>query len=330
MTSAVPSDPAGAEHVPVLPAEVMAGLAIGPGARIIDATLGGGGHTAQFLADSAPTGTVLGIDADPAALRRVAQRLPDAVAQGRLILVNQPFQALADVAQAHDFVDVDAILLDLGISSFQIETADRGFSFLLDGPLDMRFDLSQELTASDIVNHWSETEIADILFQYGEERRSRRIARAIVRARPLETTSQLAAVIERAVGGRKGSRIHPATQSFQALRIAVNRELEQLEAVLPVCLELLRPGGRLAVISFHSLEDRLVKQWMQQEARDWVPDPVSRYGGTARTPRLRILNKKPITAAPAELEQNPRSRSAKLRLAEKLAVDNAAIHSAGA
>ncbi|MEZ4719684.1 MAG: 16S rRNA (cytosine(1402)-N(4))-methyltransferase [Caldilineaceae bacterium] len=139
--------------------------------------------------------------------------------------------------------------------------------------------------------------MADILFQYGEERRSRRIARAIVRARPLETTSQLAAVIERAVGGRKGSRIHPATQSLQALRIAVNRELEQLEAVLPVCLELLRPGGRLAVISFHSLEDRLVKQWMQQEARDWVPDPVSRYGGTARTPRLRILNKKPITAA---------------------------------
>ena len=330
MTSAVPSDPAGAEHVPVLPAEVMAGLAIGPGARIIDATLGGGGHTAYFLAASAPTGTVLGIDADPAALRRVAQRLPDAVAQGRLILVNQPFQALADVAQAHDFVDVDAILLDLGISSFQIETADRGFSFLLDGPLDMRFDLSQELTASDIVNHWSETEIADILFQYGEERRSRRIARAIVRARPLETTSQLAAVIERAVGGRKGSRIHPATQSFQALRIAVNRELEQLEAVLPVCLELLRPGGRLAVISFHSLEDRLVKQWMQQEARDWVPDPVSRYGGTARTPRLRILNKKPITASPAELEQNPRSRSAKLRLAEKLAVDDASPRAAGA
>lgn len=318
MTTAVPPDPNGAAHVPVLLDEVLDGLNIRPGVRVIDATLGGAGHTVHFLARSAPDGRVLGIDADPAALRRVQQRLPEPIAQGRLVLVNRPFQDLAEVAPAHDFVGVDAILLDLGISSFQLETAARGFSFLLEGPLDMRFDLSQVLTAAEIVNNWPEAEIADVLYKYGEERRSRRIARAIVRGRPIETTAQLADIIERAVGGRKGSRIHPATQSFQALRIAVNRELEQLETVLPVCLDLLRPGGRLAVISFHSLEDRLVKQWMQAEAADWVRDPANIYGGYERDPRLRILTKKPLTASAVELEQNPRSRSAKLRIAEKL------------
>lgn len=318
MTTAVPPDPTGAAHVPVLLDEVLDGLAIRPGMQVIDATLGGAGHTIHFLARSAPDGRVLGIDADPAALRRVAQRLPEPIAQGRLILVNRPFQDLAHVAPAYDFVGVDAILLDLGLSSFQLETAARGFSFLLEGPLDMRFDLSQALTAAEIVNSWPETEIADVLYKYGEERRSRRIARAIVRERPVESTAQLADIIARAVGGRKGSRIHPATQSFQALRIAVNRELEQLETILPVCLELLRPGGRLAVISFHSLEDRLVKQWMQAEAADWVRDPANIYGGYEREPSLRILTKKPLTASAVELAQNPRSRSAKLRIAEKL------------
>jgi 16S rRNA (cytosine1402-N4)-methyltransferase len=318
MTFEVPPDPVGAEHVPVLLDEVLAGLQLEPGARVIDGTLGGGGHTAHFLAQSAPTGMVLGLDADPAALRRVGRRLADEVSQGRLTLVHSPFQAMGDVAHARSFVDVDAIFLDLGLSSFQLETAERGFSFLSEGPLDMRFDLSQQLTASDIINHWPEDELADVLYEFGEERRSRRIARAIVRARPVTTTRELADVIERAVGGRKGSRIHPATQSFQALRIAVNRELEQLAAVLPVCLELLRPGGRLAVISFHSLEDRAVKQWMQAEASDWVREPANLYGGYAREPRLRILTKKPITASHEEIERNSRSRSAKLRIAEKL------------
>ena len=317
----LPPDPQGAEHIPVLLDEVLAELKVRPGSSIIDATLGGGGHTAPILEHSKPDGRVLGLDADPAAVRRVTQRLHTAVTTGRLDIVQTPFEQIGQVAVDHGFTAVDGILIDLGVSSFQLETADRGFSFLQDGPLDMRFDLDQVLTAHEIVNTWDEVELADIIYRYGEEHRSRRIARQIVAQRPLDSTAELAAVVERAVGGRRGKRIHPATQTFQALRIAVNRELSQLEQVLPQCLALLKTGGRLAVISFHSLEDRIVKQWMQQEASDWVRDEYSLYGGHTRRPTIQLVTRRPITAGEVERQANPRSRSAKLRVAEKLDSD---------
>lgn len=312
-----PVQTASIQHIPVLAAEVLAGLQVAPGSRVIDATLGGGGHTALLLAQSAPTGQLLGLDADPAAIRRVSERLPDALRMGRLCVVHAHFAQLAAVAQAQGFLEVDAILLDLGVSSFQLETGDRGFSLQTDGPLDMRMDPTQELSAAEIVNAWPEADLADVIYHYGEESRSRRIARAIVQHRPLHTTGELARVVEAALGGRRGQRIHPATQTFQALRIAVNGELEQLEQVLPQALDLLAIGGRLAVISFHSLEDRIVKRWMQQEAADFVPVAADPFGGYARTPRLRLITRKPITSGDAERVANPRSRSAKLRIAER-------------
>ena len=316
-SSPTPADPAGAAHVPVLLAECLEGLAVRPGGRYIDGTLGGGGHTEAILRQAAPNGQVLGLDADPAALRRVEERLAEPIAQARLLLVHTAFERMAEVAAQHDFVPVDGILLDLGLSSFQLETPDRGFAFSHDGPLDMRFDPTSGESASELLSWMDETAIADIIYRYGEERMSRRIARSIVEQRPIATTSQLAALVERAVGGRKGQRIHPATRTFQALRIAVNDELGQLERVLVQALALLKPGGRLAVISFHSLEDRIVKVWMREESRDYVPDPTSIYGGHDRTPGLALLSKGPLVASPEEAARNPRSRSAKLRIAEK-------------
>jgi 16S rRNA (cytosine1402-N4)-methyltransferase len=323
--TSLPPDPVGAQHAAVLVTEVIAGLAIQPGQRVIDGTLGGGGHTAAILEHSAADGEVLGIDADPAAIRRVQERLAPAIAEGRLQLTQGHFGQLERIAVAHHYTAVDAILLDLGVSSFQLETAARGFSFQQDGPLDMRFDPTQGVSAADIVNTWPEAELADLLYHFGEERQSRRIARYLVHQRPFATTGQLAEAIARAVRGtqtaarrsRGGSRTHPATQSFQALRIAVNRELEEIEMVLPQALRLLKPGGRLAVISFHSLEDRIVKQWMQREAATSVPDPAARSGRQARMPTVAVLTRKPITAATEEVQRNPRSRSAKLRIVEK-------------
>ncbi len=314
----VAPDPHGAAHVPVLRDEVLALLQIRSGSTAIDGTLGAGGHTHALLDRSAPDGKVLGMDADPAALRRTRRLLATAIAEGRLVLVQAPFAAMESTAHSYGFDQVDQILLDLGVSSFQLETPERGFSFAFDGPLDMRFDPTQGVSAAEIVNTWPEDELAALIYRYGEERRSRAIARQIARRRPIESTGQLAAVVERAVGGRRGSRTHPATQTFQALRIAVNGELEQLEAVLPQALRLLQPGGRLAVISFHSLEDRIVKQWMAHEARTRTPDPFHPQGGTPHTPRLRIVTRKPVTAQEAEVQANPRSRSAKLRVAERL------------
>ena len=312
------SDPAGVEHVPVLLDEVLGGLAVQRGAWIIDCTLGGGGHAACILEQSAPDGRVLGLDADPAAIRRAERLLADANRSGRLVLVKSSFDRLEVVAAEHGFAPVDGVLLDLGVSSFQIETPERGFSFSLGGPLDMRFDPEQTTSAAEVVNTWNERDLADLIFRYGEEPQSRRIARYLVQHRPFYGTTELAGAIERAVGGRKGSRIHPATRTFQALRIAVNRELDQLESVLPQCLQLLKPGGRLAVISFHSLEDRIVKQWVQQEARSYVPDPAVIQGGYTRQPTLRVITRKPVEASAGEIARNPRSRSAKLRIAEKL------------
>jgi len=311
-------DPSGARHIPVMLAEVLDGLQVQPGDWVIDCTLGGGGHTAAILERTAPDGRVLALDADPAAIQRARQRLPEANAAERLALVQSSFEQVEAVAAAHGFAPVDGILLDLGVSSFQLETPERGFSFALSGPLDMRFDPSELTSAADIVNGWDEHELADLIFRFGEEPQSRRIARYLVQRRPFRTTSELAEAVERAVGGRKGSRIHPATRTFQSLRIAVNRELEQLERVLPQCLHLLKREGRLAVISFHSLEDRIVKQWVQREARQYEPDPTRMEGGYARQPTLRAITRKPVEAGAAEVAQNPRSRSAKLRIAEKL------------
>jgi 16S rRNA (cytosine1402-N4)-methyltransferase len=299
-------------------AAVVTGLHVRTGAWIIDGTLGGGGHTAAILERSAPDGRVLGLDSDPAAIHRVGLSQADAVAAGRLVLVQTGFEHLEQAAAESSLLPVDGVLLDLGVSSFQLETAERGFSFQLGGPLDMRFDPEQGLDAAEIVNSWDEEDLANLLFRFGEEQQSRRIARYLVRHRPFHTTIDLAQAVARAVGGRKDSRIHPATRTFQALRIAVNRELQQLQAVLPQALRVLRPGGRLVVISFHSLEDRIVKQWMQQEARQYVPDPTSLYGGYERQPTLRIVTRKPVEADEEELTRNPRSRSAKLRIAEKL------------
>jgi 16S rRNA (cytosine1402-N4)-methyltransferase len=324
MTDTLPSgpgpvpDPKGARHLPVLLPEVLEGLRVRSGATFVDCTAGGGGHSAAILEASAPDGRLLALDADPAAIRRVSERLADATVAGRLVLVQARFERVAEVLHAQGFGPVDGILLDLGVSSFQLETPERGFAMLLEGPLDMRFDPQATLSAADIVNQWDEQSLADVLYRYGEESQSRRIARYLVQRRPFATTTDLAEAIERAVGGRKGSRIHPATRSFQALRIAVNRELEQLEQVLPQCLEVLAPGGRLAVISFHSLEDRIVKHWMQQAARTYVPDRTHPLGGYDQTPAIALVTRKPIEAGEAEVAQNPRSRSAKLRIAEKL------------
>lgn len=311
-------DPSGSTHIPVLLDTVMDGLGMMAGMRAIDGTLGGGGHTAALLAKSAPDGQVMAIDADPAAIRRNQIALANYIDSRRLQLVLGNFGNIEEIARTHEFTAVDAILFDLGVSSFQLDTPDRGFSFRQDGPLDMRFNPQQGESAAEIVNQWPEADLADLIYRYGEERKSRRIARYLVAHRPFSTTSELAGAVERAVGGRRGQRIHPATRTFQALRIAVNEELRQIEDALPQALTLLKSGGRLAVISFHSLEDRIVKQWMQQEARDYVPDPHLPMGGYTRTPTVSILTRKPLVATDAEIEQNPRSRSAKLRIVEKL------------
>jgi len=314
----VAADPTGAHHVPVLLEEVLRWLRVEAGRWFIDCTLGGGGHAAALLAQSAPDGRVLGIDADPAAIRRVSEAQADAIAAGRLLLSATPFSHLERVAADNGFSPVDGVLFDLGVSTFQLQTPERGFSFLQAGPLDMRFDPAQTFSAADVVNDWDEDALADVIYRYGEESQSRRIARYLVMHRPFATTAQLADVVEKAVGGRRGSRIHPATRTFQALRIVVNQELRQLEEALPQALRLLKPGGRLAVISFHSLEDRIVKQWLQNEARTYVPDPTRLHGGFEQQPTLRLLTKKPATAGEDEVSRNPRSRSAKLRVAEKL------------
>lgn len=291
-------------HVSVLPDAVLDGLSPQPGGRYIDATLGGGGHAAALLEASAPDGCLLGIDTDPAALAAAARRLEPFGARATLVRGN--FRDLESLARQAGFAEVQGILMDLGVSSHQIDTAERGFSFQADAPLDMRLDPHGPTTAADLVNQTPERELADILYHYGEEHASRRIARFIAearRSRPLERTGELAELVVRALGGRRG-KIHPATRTFQALRIAVNRELESLEAVLPQAVGLLAPGGRLALISFHSLEDRIVKQFFRAQS-----------GG--EQPALRLITKKPIEAGEPEVRINPRSRSAKLRVAER-------------
>ncbi len=305
-------------HTPVMAAEVIACLALHPGAFCIDGTLGGAGHAEAMLVATAPTGKLLGLDLDPSALERAAERL--APYAGRTELVQASFASMAQVAAEHGHhgQSVDAILLDLGLSSFQLAEAGRGFSFLHEGPLDMRMDPAGPLTAAEIVNEWSQEDIANIIYQYGEEVHSRRIAREILAARPLQTTTELAEVVAHALGGhRRGQRIHPATRTFQALRIAVNDELKALADTLPQMVELLAPGGRFAVITFHSLEDRIVKQFIQRETHDCICPPEVPVCQCDHHATLRAVTRKPTQPAQAEIAGNARSRSAKLRVAER-------------
>lgn len=293
-------------HVPVLYNEVLAGLNLRPGGLYIDGTVGAGGHSAGILEATGPDGRLIGFDRDAAALRVAAERL--APFGDRVRLIHAPYTALAEhVAPG----SADGMVLDLGLSSLQMDDAERGFAFRHDGPLDMRFDLRDGLTADEVINTWLVDELADALFDYGEERHSRRIARAIVAARPVRTTGQLAEVIARATGKYR-ERIHPATRTFQALRIVVNDELGQVGQVLPLAVQALISGGRLAVITFHSLEDRIVKRFFRQSSG------VVEEGANFSSPTLRLVNKKVIEPTAAEIEANPRSRSAKLRLIERL------------
>lgn len=303
------------KHQPVLWDEAVDALQPKPGGLYADGTFGGGGHTQLILARSAPGGRVIAFDLDPAAIERGgALMLGD-----QLVLVHDSFATLYDAAGAAEMLPLDGVLLDLGFSSFQIDDPARGFSLRLDGPLDMRFDTTSGQSAADLVNHLDEQSLADIIWRYGEDRNSRRIAAAIVRARqqqPIETTAQLAAIVEKASGGARG-KIHPATRTFQALRIATNDELETLTRTLDAAVASLAAGGRLAVISFHSLEDRIVKQFIARESATCVCPPEQPVCTCQTVPRLKAAGK-PVKPSDEEIERNSRSRSAIMRVAERL------------
>lgn len=303
-------------HIPVLLAETIDGLNLKKGGSYIDCTLGGGGHAYPILEKILPGGRLLGIDADPEAIALARERL--ARFQDALTLVNSNFAFLEDVAISNQFYPVDGILFDLGLSSMQLNTGSRGFSFQKDAPLDMRFDPNQQLSADFIVNHAAEGELSRIIRDYGEEPAARKIARAILAHRPVAGTLHLAGIIEEATGGFRG-RIHPATRTFQALRIAVNDELSNLETALRQATSLLAGGGRLAVISYHSLEDRIVKVYFSRESRGCLCPPDILKCVCQHQPGLKIVNKKIIRPNTEEVLANPRSRSARLRIAEKLA-----------
>lgn len=283
-------------HIPVLVDEVLEFLSPLPGGRFIDATVGAGGHAARILEMTTPDGTLLAIDHDEEALELARENL--ARFAPRVSFVRSNFNSVAEVARREGFESVDGIVADLGVSSMMLDHGDRGFSFRLEGPLDMRMDRSQTLKASDIVNYGSEKELANIIFEYGEERRSRPIARSIVRSRPHHTTADLVRAIEAASGPSRHGRIHPATRTFMALRLVVNRELENLRTFLSECPGLLRRGGRLVVISFHSLEDRIVKHTFRAQGK--------------------VLTRRVVRAGETERRSNPRARSARLRALERV------------
>lgn len=304
---------ASAPHTPVLVDAALEWLL--PAQRIVDGTVGAGGHSQALLAGGA--GAVLGLDLDRDALELARERL--APWRERATLQHGSYEDMVAAARSLDWQCVDGVLLDLGVSSMQLERAERGFSLRRDGPLDMRMDPRSGLPdAAQLVNGGSESELADIFRRYGEERHSRRLARMILRQRPFSGTLELARAIERATPRPWPGRIHPATRVFQALRIAVNDELETLRRALPQALSLLRPGGRLVVISFHSLEDRIVKRWLQEEERDCECPPRLPVCACERRARLRRPLRRPVMADETGRARNPRSRSAKLRVAEKL------------
>ena len=318
-------------------AEVVAALGVRAGGVYLDGTLGEGGHCLAILEQCAPDGMALGIDRDPRSVAVARRRL--AGFGSRAVSVQGSYADLARIAGEQGIQAVDGVLLDLGFSSRQVEEDGYGFSFQRDEPLDMRFDPSGGgVTALDIVNDAGAEELADLIFRFGEERRSRAIARAIVAGRPVATTGQLAQIVARARGGRRGGGRdrsgsgrgrHPATRTFQALRIAVNRELEHLEAGLAAVLEVLKPGGRLAVISYHSLEDRMVKEWLRRESGVCVCPPGLPVCGCGRRARLRLMGRRVIRPSAAEVAANPRSRSARLRAAERIPEGDGAVAGEG-
>jgi len=302
-------------HTPVLIKESIQALQVQPGKRYIDCTIGSGGHATAILQKSYPQGQLLGIDIDPQAIKIAAERLNNY--SGATTLVNDSFANLENICTQYDFYPVHGILLDLGISSPQLDAAERGFSFQQDGPLDMRFNPNRGLTAADIINTLSENELAQLIRKYGEERHSQRIARAIVQNRPIATTLELAQLVKHPLRGRR-RRIHPATRTFLALRIAVNHELDNLKAALSQAVKLLDFQARLVVISYHSLEDRIVKQFMKQETRDCICPPEIPVCHCGHVATLKLISKKVITPSHLEIASNPRSRSAKLRVAERI------------
>jgi len=312
-----------AEHLPVLAEEVMLMLAPAPGSLQIDATLGGGGHTERILEANHPDGRLLGLDADGTAIARVQARLGPRFGD-RLVLRQANFRELATVAPDAGFALADGCLFDLGLSSFQLADTERGFGFRAGGPLDMRFDPARGVSAAELLATLDADDLTALFRRYGEEPKASRIARAIVDARrtaPVATAEELATLVERVVppNPRAPRRTHPATRTFQALRIAVNEELEALEAGLAAALDLLRPGGRLVVLSYHSLEDRIVKRLFQAEQRGCVCQPEVPICVCGRIPRLRLVSRPSMTPSAAEIAANPRARSARLRAVERIA-----------
>lgn len=300
-----------ATHIPVLLNETLVALQVQPGKRYVDCTVGEGGHAAAILDKG---GKVLAIDIDPHAIEVARERL--LCYRENAILINESFENLERICSETGFSPAQGVLFDLGMSSFQLSNTSRGFSFLRDSPLDMRYSPSQELSAATIVNTYPEDELANIINKYGEERRSRQIARSIVANRPIDTTLRLAAVVERTIGFR--GKIHPATRTFQALRITVNQELRRLEAALKQVANILCSGGRLVVISFHSLEDRLVKNYMRQESKDCLCPPEVPVCTCGHKAVFKLVTKRVITPSRDEVLTNPRSRSARMRVAERV------------
>jgi 16S rRNA (cytosine1402-N4)-methyltransferase len=310
--------PSATDHVPVLANEVRESLGVQPGETVVDATFGAGGHAALLAADLQGRGKLIAIDRDPTARTYFERFEKHASVQSRLL--RGDFSVVLPQL-AENGVQADAILLDLGVSSMQLDRPERGFSYSVDAPLDMRMDTSQDLTAADIVNEWPERELVTIFRKYGEERYAKQIVRAILRTRtehPFETTGELVDTIKSSIPApARFGEGHPAKRVFQALRIAVNDELGSLEAALPAALAMLRPGGRLAVISFHSLEDRIVKQFLREKERGCTCPPDFPVCVCGHEPELRAIERRPVRPSAAEIAANPRSSSARLRAAVK-------------
>lgn len=311
----VPASPEPEGHIPVLYQAVLTALNLMPGGHYIDCTLGAAGHAAGILDRSAPDGRLLGLDRDPEAVEIAKRRL--AGYGERAMIQRRSFTELDQALKSVGWQKADGILFDLGLSSMQVDSPERGFSFRYEAPLDMRADPSQDLTAAQVVNQWSQSELADILARFGEERAAKRIAQFIVEHRPIQTTLELADIVERALGRRRG-RIHPATKTFQALRIAVNQELANLEVGLEKAIHSLEHGGRLVVIAFHSLEDRIVKHTLRRESQDCVCPPEQPVCTCEHNARLKLVSRRSIRAEEDEIEANPRARSASLRVAERI------------
>lgn len=303
------------QHTPVMVPEILKGLNVSPGGRYIDCTLGEGGHTKSILEASNPGGEVLGIDADHEAIEVSKTRLEKY--DDRFIFSNNNFNEIRKIAMKSNFIPCHGILFDLGVSSLQLDKESRGFSFRRKAPLDMRFSVNQTLTAEEVINTFSESEIADILYNFGEERRSRKIANIIVQNRPIKDADELSNLIKTNLK-RTNFKINPSTKTFQALRIYINEELNSLSKALEQSLEVVGVGGRIAVISYHSLEDRIVKNFFRNESKYCICLPNITICDCGHVPKIKIINKKPIIPSQNEIDSNKRSRSAKLRVVERI------------